>query len=222
MPLWAFYFKGSGNMKNSVEKIYNDLFERYPALSCVKEDVEAVFEIIKETYINKGKLLVCGNGGSASDSTHIVGELMKGFMLSRQLPETEKAKFKNKEIADGLQGALPAISLVGESALITAFCNDCSPELVFAQQVYGLMSENDTLLCLSTSGNSKNVVSAAETARAKGGKVVSIVGGKGGNLSELSDATIKLPSQITPEIQEYTLPVYHTICAMLEENFFGE
>ncbi len=209
-------------MKSNVEKIYNDLFERYQTLSCVKEEIEAVFEIIKETYIKKGKLLVCGNGGSASDSTHIVGELMKGFMLSRQLPESEKARFQNKEIADGLQGALPAISLVGEAALMTAFCNDCNPDLVFAQQVYGLINENDTLLCLSTSGNSKNVVAAAETAVVKGGRVVSIVGEKGGKLFELSDATIKLPSQITPEIQEYTLPVYHTICAMLESEFFGE
>lgn len=209
-------------MKNNVEKIYNDLFNRYPALSCVKADVESVFNIIKETYIKKGKLLVCGNGGSAADSAHIVGELMKGFMLSRNLSENEKAKFQNKEIANGLQGALPAISLVGESALMTAFCNDCNPALVFAQQVYGLMNENDTLLCLSTSGNSKNVVAAAETAKVKGGMVVSIVGEKGGKLSEISDATIKLPSTITPEIQEYTLPVYHTICAMLEENFFGE
>lgn len=207
-------------MKSNVERIYNDLFKRFSELSCIKEDVGKVFEIIKETYINKGKLLVCGNGGSAADSAHIVGELMKGFMLSRKLPETEKAKFKNKEIAEGLQGALPAISLVGETALMTAFCNDCDPELVFAQQVYGLMNENDTLLCLSTSGNSKNVVAAAETAKVKGGKVVSIVGEKGGKLFELSDATIKLPSKITPEIQEYTLPVYHTICAMLESDFF--
>lgn len=207
-------------MKLNVEKIYNDLFIRYPELSCVKDDVEAEFEIIKATYIKKGKLLVCGNGGSAADSAHIVGELMKGFMLSRQLPKSEKEKFGNKDVADGLQGALPAISLVGESALMTAFCNDCSPDLVFAQQVYGLMNENDTLLCLSTSGNSKNVVAAAETAKVKGGKVISIVGEKGGKLSELSDATIKLPSQITPEIQEYTLPVYHAICAMLESEFF--
>lgn len=209
-------------MKNSVEIIYKDLFTRYPELSCVKEDVEKVFEVIKNTYINKGKLLVCGNGGSAADSAHIVGELMKGFMLNRELPENEKTKFNNKEIADGLQGALPAISLVGESALMSAFCNDCSPDLVFAQQVYGLMNENDTLLCLSTSGNSRNVVAAAETSKVKGGKVVSIVGENGGKLFDASDATIKLPSKITPEIQEYTLPVYHTICAMLEENFFGE
>lgn len=207
-------------MENNVEKIYNDLFVRYPELSSVKEDIKKTFEIIRETYINKGKLLVCGNGGSASDSAHIVGELMKGFMLSRKLPESEKEKFANKAIADGLQGALPAISLVGESALMTAFCNDCNPDLVFAQQVYGLMNEGDTLLCLSTSGNSKNVVAAAETARAKGGKVVSIVGEKGGILSEISDSAIKLPSAITPVIQEHTLPVYHAICAMLEGEFF--
>lgn len=207
-------------MKNNVEKIYNELFERYSELSCVKEAVKDVFEIIKGSYINKGKLLVCGNGGSAADSSHIVGELMKGFMLSRQLSEDEKSRFKNKKIADGLQGALPAISLVGESALMTAFCNDCSPDLVFAQQVYGLMNENDTLLCLSTSGNSKSVVLAAETAKVKGGKVVSITGEKGGELFELSDVIIKLPSKKTHEIQEYTLPVYHTICAMLESEFF--
>lgn len=209
-------------MKNSVEKIYLDLFIRYPKLASSKDSVQSAFECLKNTYINKGKLLVCGNGGSASDSAHIVGELMKGFMLNRELPKAEKEKFKNKEISKGLQGALPAISLVGENALMTAFCNDCSPDLVFAQQVYGLMNESDTLLCLSTSGNSKNVVAAAETAKVKGGKVVSIVGEKGGILSEISDVCIKLPSFITPEIQEYTLPVYHTLCAMLEEEFFGE
>lgn len=209
-------------MKKSVEKIYTDLFERYPSLSVIKEDVLSAFECIKDTYINGGKLLVCGNGGSAADSVHIVGELMKGFMLKRELPEKEKEKFSHKELADGLQGALPAISLVSETALISAFCNDCSPELVFAQQVYGLMNENDTLLCLSTSGNSKNVVAAAETAKVKGGKTVAIVGERGGKLREITDVCIKLPSSVTPEIQEYTLPIYHAICAMLEEHFFGE
>lgn len=208
-------------MKENVERIFLDLFKRYDKLSPVKDDVMSVYEIIKNTYKKRGKLLVCGNGGSSADSAHIVGELMKGFMLSRELPETEKAKFNNKDIARGLQGALPTISLVGETALITAFCNDCSPELVFAQQVYGLMNENDTLLCLSTSGNSENILAAAETARVKGGKVVSIVGGEGTPLETVSDATIKLPSKTTYEIQEYTLPVYHTICAMLEEYFFG-
>lgn len=207
-------------MKKSVEKIYTDLFERYPSLSGIKEDVLSAFECIKDTYINGGKLLVCGNGGSAADSVHIVGELMKGFMLKRELPENEKEKFSHKELADGLQGALPAISLVSETALISAFCNDCSSDLVFAQQVYGLMNENDTLLCLSTSGNSKNVVYAAQTAKVKGGKTVAIVGERGGKLREITDVCIKLPSSVTPEIQEYTLPVYHTLCAMLEAYFY--
>lgn len=212
-------------MKNSVEKIYATLFERYPTLEGIKNDILSAYECICDTYSNGGKLLVCGNGGSASDSTHIVGELMKGFKLSRKLCETEKEKFDAvgaNGIAEGLQGALPAISLVGESALMTAFINDCSPELVFAQQVYGLMNKEDTLICLSTSGNSTNVVNALYTALAKGGKVVSIVGANGGKLSEISDVTIKLPSDVTCEIQEYTLPVYHALCAMLEEEFFGE
>ncbi len=149
---------------------------------------------------------------------------MKGFKLPRKLSDSEKAEFERVgavHIADGLQGALPAISLVGETALMTAFLNDCSPDLVFAQQVYGLLNKGDTLLCLSTSGNSINVVNAAYTAAAKGGKVISIVGEAGGKLSEFSGVTIKLPSKETYIIQEYTLPVYHCLCAMLEEEFFG-
>ena len=207
-------------MKSNVEKIYNDLFERYPTLSCVKEEVEAVFEIIKETYIKKGKLLVCGNGGSASDSTHIVGELMKGFMLSRQLPESEKARFQNKEIADGLQGALPAISLVDEAALMTAFCNDCNPDLVFAQQVYAYAAKNDVLVAFSTSGNSENVVFAVEAAKASGIISIGITGAKESRLSELCEICILLPETETYKIQELTLPVYHCLAAMLEDEFF--
>lgn len=203
--------------------IFSKLFIKYPKLEICKKSIFETFECINDTYEKKGKLLICGNGGSAADSQHIAGELMKGFLLKRELPESEKEKFSEfggENIAKGLQGALPAISLVGESALFTAFLNDCSPDLVFAQQVYGLLNENDTLLCLSTSGNSKNVVNAAVTAKAKGGKVVSIVGANGGKLAELSDVTIKLPSEITYEIQEYTLPVYHAICAMLEAERF--
>ncbi len=224
LPLWAYCFEVSLKMKNCVEKIFNELFIKYPLLEVCKEDILSAFECIKKCYESGGKLLVCGNGGSAADSQHIVGELMKGFMLERALPEGEQSKFEavgGDYIAKGLQGALPAISLVGENALISAFCNDCDPELVFAQQVYGLMDENDVLLCLSTSGNSKNVVNGAITALAKGGKVVSIVGEGGGKLSEISSAAIKLPSLSTPEIQELTLPVYHSLCAMLEAEFFG-
>lgn len=212
-------------MKDSVLKIYEELYKRYPVLECTRDDLKAAFCCFCDTYSAGGKLLVCGNGGSAADSAHIVGELMKGFKLPRALPDSEIEKFSAvgaTELANGLQGALPAISLVGESALMTAFLNDCLPDNVFAQQVYGLMNSQDTLICLSTSGNSVNVVNAAYTALAKGGKVVSIVGKNGGRLSEISTATIKLPSTVTFEIQEYTLPVYHALCAMLEEEFFGE
>lgn len=207
-------------MKDSVYEIYSTLIKRYPALLEQKDEISYAYEHLKVTYEKKGKLLVCGNGGSAADSAHIVGELMKSFMLKRPLSDAEKERFQDKSLAEGLQGALPAISLVGEGALMTAFCNDCNPELVFAQQVYGLMNENDVLLCLSTSGSSKNVVAAAQTAKAKGGRVVSIVGENGGVLSKISDAAIRLPSTITPVIQEYTLPVYHALCAMLEAEFF--
>lgn len=212
-------------MKDNVKTICSKLFIRYPKLENCKKDFVAVFDYINECYNSNGKLLVCGNGGSAADSQHIVGELMKGFILERELPLNEKDIFKSygaETLGNALQGALPAISLVSEIALITAISNDCEGDTVFAQQVYGLMRKNDVLLCLSTSGNSQNVVNAAITAKVKGGKVVSIVGANGGKLSELSDAVIKLPSTITAEIQEYTLPVYHTLCAMLEAEYFED
>ncbi len=212
-------------MKDNVKTICSKLFIRYPKLENSKKDFLAVFDYINECYNENGKLLVCGNGGSAADSQHIVGELMKGFILERELPLNEKDIFKSygaETLGNALQGALPAISLVSETALITAISNDCEGDTVFAQQVYGLMRKDDVLLCLSTSGNSQNVVNAAITAKVKGGKVVSIVGANGGKLSELSDAVIKLPSTITAEIQEYTLPVYHTLCAMLEAEYFED
>ncbi len=212
-------------MKSKTELIINELIEAWPTLAECKEDIASAFECIKKSYVNNGKLLVCGNGGSAADSSHIVGELMKGFKLPRKLSDSELSLFEAvgaSEVAKGLQGALPAISLVGEMSLMTAFLNDCSPDLIYAQQVYGLMKCEDVLVCLSTSGNSVNVYNAALTARAKRGKVISITGQAGGRLSSVSDVIIRLPSAETFRIQEYTLPVYHALCAMLEEEFFGE
>lgn len=211
-------------MKDSVKKIYDELFFNYPSLGVCAESIASAFEIMKNTYSFGGKILVCGNGGSAADSEHIVGELMKGFMLKRKLTAEQKAAFEKVgagDVADGLQGALPAISLVSHTALATAFLNDCDPELVFAQQVFGYMGKNDTLIALSTSGNSANVVKAVQTASALGGKSVSITGEGGGRLGTLCDAAIRLPSKITPQIQELTLPVYHALCAMLEAEFFA-
>ncbi len=213
-------------MKERTYKFLEKLISRYPDLEGVKGDIEKTYLILEETYKNKGKVLVCGNGGSAADCEHIVGELMKGFLLPRKLTEKEVqgfTEYKNGEyIANGLQKGLPAVSLVSQSGLITAFLNDCSPDLVFAQQIYTYMNPCDTLIALSTSGNSANVLNGVVTAKAKGGKCVALTGEKESKISGISDCTIKLPSSQTYIIQEYTLPVYHCICAMLEEEFFGE
>ena len=193
-----------------------------------KADLEKAFSLIKATYQNGGKLLVCGNGGSAADSEHIVGELMKGFMLNRKISGHVRKKIKEVSkgngdyISDNLQGALPAISLVSQSALISAFSNDVAPDMVFAQQVFGYGKPGDSLLGLSTSGNSKNVVYAAETAKAMGLYTIAFTGEDGGILKDICDCTIKAPSPCTPIIQEYHLPIYHRLCMMLEEEFFKE
>lgn len=195
------------------------MFRRYPQLEPIRGDMEEACQLLAETYEKDGKLLVCGNGGSASDSDHIVGELMKGFYLPRKLPEHEMQQYG--KLGEHLQGALPAIALTQHAALSTAFLNDVDPEMVFAQQVYGYGREGDVFLGLSTSGNSRNVVQAAKTARVKGLKVITMTGRDGGELKELSDVCLVVPGSITADIQELHLPVYHTICAMLEENFFG-
>ncbi len=194
------------------------LTERYPALAGMKEEIAGAFRILKESYENGGKLLVCGNGGSASDSDHIVGELMKGFYKKRPLSEEEKEKYG--ELAGHLQGALPAISLTGHPALSTAFLNDVDPEMVFAQQVYGYGREGDVLIAITTSGNSVNVLHAVKVAKAKGMKVIGLTGHDGGALKGLCEVCRIVPGGTTADIQEYHLPVYHTLCAMLEEHFF--
>lgn len=212
-------------MKNETNRYYEELFLKYPALSVCKDSILKAYELIEECYRNGGKLLVCGNGGSAADSEHIVGELMKGFHLLRPLSEKQKILFENLEhgeyIASALQGGLPAISLVSHTGLMTAFNNDVDSDLVFAQQVWGYMNENDVLITLSTSGNSKNCVYAAETAKAKGGKMISVTGEGGGKLKDLADSAVLLPSRDTAEIQELTLPTYHCLCAMIEAEFFA-
>lgn len=195
------------------------LMERYPQLQSMKDAIENAYNIMKEAYENGGKLLICGNGGSAADSDHIVGELMKGFYLPRKLKTEEKEKYG--ALGEALQGALPAIALTQHGALSTAFLNDVDPSMVFAQQVYGYGKPGDVFVGLSTSGNSINVVNAAKIAGAKGLKVVTLTGRGGGRLREFSDVCLMAPSDITPDIQEYHLPVYHALCAMLEEAFFS-
>ena len=192
--------------------------KRYPMLAGMREEIELVFCIMKDSYEKGGKLLVCGNGGSAADSDHIVGELMKGFYKQRKLPAAEKIRFG--EQGEKLQGALPAIALSQHSALSTAFLNDVDPEMVFAQQVYGYGAEDDVFLGLSTSGNSVNVISAAKVAAAKGMKVIAMTGKDGGAMRELSDVCLVVPAQMTADIQEFHLPIYHALCSMLEDYFF--
>ena len=214
-------------LENKLTKHINLLVERYPELEPAKNDIIMAYMIMEQSYANGGKMLVAGNGGSAADAEHIVGELMKGFKMSRK-PKAdfvEKLVEENEELgrilSENLQGALPAIALDGHPALSTAYMNDCEPLLCFAQQVYGYGKENDVFLGISTSGNSKNVLYAATTAHAKGMKVIGLTGAKHSRLEQMSDVCIKAPQTETYMIQELHLPIYHCLCLMLEERFFG-
>lgn len=210
-----------------MEEHLDFLVSRYPQLEVCREDIKKAYLILEEAYRKGRKLLVCGNGGSASDSEHIVGELMKEFKLKRKVYSDHAAALKEIDpelgqvLADNLQGALPAISLTGHSSLQTAFMNDAVPELVFAQQVNGYGKPGDVFLGISTSGNSKNVLYAAVNAKAKGLKVLGLTGAKENKLMKYADVCIRVPETETYKIQELHLPVYHCLCLMLEEKFFG-
>ena len=193
------------------------LYEKYNALEECREDIEKALELILHTYQNGGKVLVCGNGGSAADSEHIVGELMKGFLLKRPVTDERIPE----RLRMGLQGSLPAISLPSQCAILSAFINDVDPEMMYAQLVYGYAKENDLVIGLSTSGNSKNVVNAIEVAKCLGIKTLSLTGKKESKMSELSDVTIRVPETETYKVQEYHLPVYHYLCAEVERILFA-
>lgn len=214
-------------MDQRLQKHIDLLVQRYPELDVCTKDIIKAYEILEESFSNSGKLLVAGNGGSAADSEHIVGELMKGFKNPRKLSDDDREKLivVNEELgtvlADNLQGALPAIALDGHVALTTAYMNDCEPLLCFAQQVNGYGTRSDVFLGISTSGNSKNILYAATVAKSKGLKVIGLTGEKDSKLQDLADVTIKAPSVETYMIQELHLPVYHCLCLMLEEHFFG-
>ena len=192
-----------------------------------KDDILKAYELLEEAYSQERKLLVCGNGGSASDSEHIVGELMKEFKLKRKVDANQAEAMKNMDpemgetLAENLQGALPAICLTGHSSLTTAFMNDANADLVFAQQVNGYGKTNDVFMGISTSGNSKNVCYAAITAKSKGLKVIGLTGQKESKMTKLSDCCIRVPETETYKIQELHLPVFHCLCLMLEDHFFG-
>lgn len=205
-----------------------ELTARYPGLSCCGVKIEQAAALIIETYKNGGCLFTCGNGGSAADSDHIVGELMKGFLKKRpvcgelreKLAQTcpDEADF----LADNLQCGLPAISLHSQSALLTAFVNDVEPSMMYAQTLYAMGKPGDCLIAISTSGSSKNVVNAAKIAKAMGVKVISLTGSKPCRLDDLADIAIHVDDCETYRVQELHLPVYHWLCARIEEEFFAE
>ena len=205
-----------------------ELTERYPALEQMREPIYAAYVLLKECYESGHKLLVAGNGGSAADSEHIVGELMKGFVKHRNLEAELQDKLRAEDEENGarlakcLQRGLPAIALNGHPGLSTAFANDVDADMVYAQQVCGYGEEGDVFLGISTSGNAKNIDYAVTVAKAKGMKVIGLTGKDGGKLARRAHAAVVAPEQETFKIQELHLPIYHVLCLLLEERFFGE
>lgn len=214
-------------LETNIQKHLDLLVRRYPSLDACKEGVEKAFRILEECYTHDGKLLIAGNGGSAADSEHIAGELMKRFKTPRPVPANFAEKLRETdpvrgpELAKNLEQGLMAIPLVAHEALSTAYINDVDGLGVFAQQLYGFGRPGDVFLGISTSGNSKNVMSATVVARALGLKVIGLTGAKGGELANVADVAIRVPETETFMIQELHLPVYHCLCLMLEERFFG-
>jgi D-sedoheptulose 7-phosphate isomerase len=202
------------------------LIDRYPDLQPTRSSVQTAIDLLTDCYHSDGKLLICGNGGSAADCEHIVGELMKGFFLRRPLPAEMRRKLidafpgEGDYLADHLQGALPAISLVSQSAIISAFSNDVAADMVFAQQVYGYGRPGDVLMGISTSGNSANVIHALQVGRALGLKTLGLTGESGGQLKSLCDVAICVPELRVDAIQERHLAIYHVLCAAVEAAFF--
>lgn len=207
-------------------KYLDELVERYPVLEAVKDDILSAYEILVACYEQGGKLLIAGNGGSCADAEHIVGELMKGFVKRREVSDSFAENLKNvdgargTELAEKLQGGLPAIALTGHAGLSTAYLNDVDGDLIFAQQTYGYGRPGDVLFGISTSGNAKNVMYAVTVAKALGMKIIGLTGKDGGALKREADAAIVVPETETFKIQELHLPVYHALCLMLEERFF--
>ncbi|MBQ8742914.1 MAG: SIS domain-containing protein [Clostridia bacterium] len=201
-----------------------ELSKKHPELLPCEEDIYACVDAVCDMYEAKGTLLMCGNGGSAADCSHIAGELMKGFLLKRPptSEETDRLRSQNELVdhAEKFQRGIRAISLVEQSALISAFANDVDPELVYAQSVFALGKREDLFLGISTSGNSKNVVLAAATAKALGLKTIAFTGEKDSKLSAICDITVKVPSSETFEVQQYHLPLYHAVCAEVEKRLF--
>ena len=214
-------------MEERVSAQLSLLLSRYPALAPLRGEIAAAYELLRDCFEAGGKVLIGGNGGSCADAEHIVGELMKGFKLPRRLPDAEQAALRavdgelGADLCAHLQGGLPAIALSSHPSLNTAYLNDVSGEEMYAQQLHVLGRPGDVFLGISTSGNAKNVRYAAIAAKAKGMKVIALSGKTGGALKALADINLIMPSDETYQIQELHLPVYHCLCLMLEQHFFG-
>lgn len=203
------------------------LIARAPVLAACRDDLQAALDALVATFADGGTLYVCGNGGSAADSEHLVGELMKSFERPRPIPSADRAALFREapeyaeSLANRLEGALPAVSLASQTALLTAVANDVAADLVFAQQVYGYGRRGDALLAISTSGTSASVIHAAAVARSKGMRTVALTGRGGGALAPSCDVSVRVPEVATARVQELHLPVLHAWCAALETRFFG-
>lgn len=215
-------------LEHRLQKHIDLLIRRYPVLNDIKNDIINAYFVLEECYENGGKLLVAGNGGSAADSEHIVGELMKSFKIKRHITEDYARKLiaidpeRGSRLANSLEQSLMSIPLVSHEALVTAYINDVNGTDVFAQQLLGFGKKGDVFLGISTSGSSDNIISATVVARASGIKVIGLTGLEGGVLASVADVTIKVPEKETYMIQELHLPVYHCLCLMLEDRFFGD
>lgn len=215
-------------MKQEVAVLFEELFSRYGELAVCRNDIAAAYACIVQCYRQKGKLLICGNGGSAADAEHVVGELMKSFKIKRKIPQQVQDRLcaidprQGKLLCEQLEPGLPAISLVSQTSLLTAFANDVTADLIFAQQVLGYGCPSDVLWAISTSGNSANICYAVHVAKALGIPSIGLTGMSGGKLKSLCDICICVPSEGNYKIQEYHLPVYHALCLMIETEFFGQ
>lgn len=215
-------------LKRASEEALEALINRFPTLFSLQQKIIDSSLLLKKTYRSGAKILICGNGGSAADSLHIVGELMKSFTLPRPLSSTVARQLEQSYPNEAayykryLQETIPAISLVSETSLLTAYSNDAAPELTFAQQVLGYGQPGDILWAISTSGNSANILHAVRIAKAKGLSVISMTGQSGGELKNLSDILLNVPSEITHHVQELHIPIYHVLCQILEIELFGE
>lgn len=213
-------------MKKTTSLHLECLIKSYPELEPIRGDIITAFELLSKAFLANGKLLVCGNGGSSSDADHIAGELMKGFLLKRPIDLETILRIRQidpeSKLPELLQSALPAINLSAHTALITAISNDINYDMVYAQQLLGYGEKGDVFIGISTSGNSRNVNNAAVVAKALDIKTIGLTGFSGGEMSDLYDLIIRVPANETTRIQELHLPIYHALCAMLEEEFFGK